>query len=121
MYTRLSKMMTLFGLGAMAFYAVMLASGQFSLEVMPQFVISAVMFLSSGRIMKKVARRIRIGQAEQAQEEVKGIDLQLLSWVVGLAVLMVLSLLLLIPFGVSIENTYLFKVTQQLCNSGLIP
>jgi hypothetical protein len=48
-------------------------------------------------------------------------DFQLLSWVIGLFILMVLSLMLLVPFGVSLEDTYLFRITHQLCDSGLIP
>ncbi|MBF0646603.1 hypothetical protein [Desulfuromonas acetoxidans] len=121
MYTKLSKLMTLFGLCAMGFYAIMLSSGQFSVEVLPQFALSAVFFLSSGRMMKKVARRIRAGQSEQDEDQANRIDLQLLSWVVGIALLMVLSLLLLVPFGVTIEHTYLFKVAHQLFDSALIP
>ncbi len=121
MYTRLSKLMTLFGLCAMGFYAIMLSSGRFSVEVLPQFALSAIFFLSSGRIMKKVARRIRAGQSEQSEEDPNRIDLQLVSWVVGIAVLMALSLLLLVPFGVTLEHTYLFKVAHQLFGSTLIP
>ncbi|MCD6527206.1 MAG: hypothetical protein J7K75_09475 [Desulfuromonas sp.] len=121
MQTRLSKLMTLFGLGAMGFYAVMLSSGQFSIEVMPQFALSAVFFLSSGRIMKKVARKIRAGNAEQDDDGPKRFDFQLFSWVVGVSVLMLLSLLLLVPFGTTLENTYLFKVATQLFDSTLIP
>lgn len=121
MYTRLSKLMTLFGLCAMGFYAIMLSSGRFTVEVMPQFALSAVIFLSSGRIMKKVARRIRAGNSEQDEAAPKRIDFQLLSWVVGVSLLMLLSLLLLVPFGVTIENTYLFKVANQLFDSSLIP
>ncbi|PLX90285.1 MAG: hypothetical protein C0620_13785 [Desulfuromonas sp.] len=121
MYTRLSKLMTLLGLCAMGFYAIMLSSGYFSVEVLPQFALSAVMFLSSGRIMKKVARRIRAGQTEQDGTDSKRLDLQLISWVVGVAILAVLCLLLLVPFGVTIEHTYLFKVAHQLFDSALIP
>lgn len=121
MYTKLSKLMTLFGLCAMGFYAIMLSSGNFSLNVMPQFAISAVMFLSSGRIMRKIAKRIRAGQGKEEEEKHQGMDVQLLSWVIGMFVLMVVSLMLLVPFGVSLEDTYLFRITHQLCDSGLIP
>ena len=121
MNTKLSKLMTLFGLCAMGFYAIMLSSGSFSLNIMPQFAISAVMFLSSGRIMRKVAKRIRTGQGKDEEDDHKGMDFQLLSWVIGLFILMVLSLMLLVPFGVSLEDTYLFRITHQLCDSGLIP
>lgn len=121
MYTKLSKLMTLFGLCAMGFYAILLSSGSFSLNIMPQFAISAVMFLSSGRIMRKIAKRIRAGQGKEVEEDHKGMDFQLLSWVIGMFVLMVVSLMLLVPFGVSIEDTYLFRITHQLCDSGLIP
>lgn len=121
MNTKLSKLMTLFGLCAMGFYAIMLSSGSFSLNVMPQLVISAVMFLSSGRIMRKVAKRIRAGQGKDEEDDHKGIDFQLLGWVIGLFVLMVVSLLLLVPFGVSLEDTYFFRITSQLFDSGFIP
>lgn len=118
MYTKLSKLMTLFGLAVMGFYAIMLSSGQFDLEVMPQFAIAAVIFLSSGRIMRKVARRI---QQQQNCSATSHVDLQLLCWLLGIAMLMILSLLLLVPFGVSLQDTYLFRLTHQLCNCGWTP
>ncbi|OQY19630.1 MAG: hypothetical protein B6I36_03640 [Desulfobacteraceae bacterium 4572_35.1] len=121
MYTKLSKVMTILGLVVMGFYALMLSSGKFTLEVVPQFTIAAVMFLSSGQIIKKIARRIHRNRQQQDNSKQSNFDLQLLFWVIGIILLMLLSLLLLVPFGVSIENTYLFRITHQLCNSGWTP
>lgn len=120
MYTKLSKLMTLFGLAAMGFYAIMLSSGNFSLEVMPQFAIAAIMFLSSGRIMKKIARRISLNRDERHNNQTH-LDLQLLVWMSGITLLMLLSLLLLVPFGVSIQDTYLLRLTHQLGIIGWTP
>ena len=58
MNARLSTQMTLLGICAMAFYGVMLGTGVFSTDLMPQFIISAVIFLSSGKIMRKAAQRM---------------------------------------------------------------
>lgn len=120
MYTKLSKLMTLVGLAVMAFYAIMLSSGKFSFEVMPQFAIAALMFLSSGRIMKKIARRITINRHDKSAQH-PSIDVQLLLWISGITLLMLLSLLLLIPFGVSIQDTYLLRLTHQLGMNGWTP
>jgi len=112
--------MTLFGLAVMGFYAIMLSSGKFALEVMPQFAIAAIMFLSSGRIMKKIARRIAINR-QQHHDHPCLCDLQLLIWISGITLLMFLSLLLLVPLGVSIQDTYLLRLTHQLGVNGWTP
>ena len=118
MYTKLSKIMTLCGLVAMVFYAIMLSFKGFSWEVMPQFTIAALMFLSSGHITKKIVRHL---QQRGGSQPISTIDFQLLFWVTGLTVLMSLALLLLVPFGVSLTDTYLFRLSQQLCNSSWTP
>jgi len=120
-YTKLSKLMTLFGLAVMGFYAIMLSSGKFSLEVMPQFATAAVMFLSSGRIMKKIAQRINFTHQKQRRDNQPHLDWQLLIWISGITLLMLLSLLILIPFGVSIQDTYLLRLTHQLSINGWTP
>jgi len=58
MKSRLSLQMTLLGLGVMIFYAGLLASGQASMEILPHYVISAVIFLCSGRMLRQMAARM---------------------------------------------------------------
>ena len=58
MNSKLSLQMTLLGLGVLAFYAGMLATGRVSVEVLPQFAVSAIIFLCSGRVMRQMAARL---------------------------------------------------------------
>jgi len=55
MNAKIGQHMTLLGICAMAFYGAMLASGKLSIDVMPQFVVSAAIFLRR----KKRANRNR--------------------------------------------------------------
>jgi len=123
MYNRLSQQMTILGLCAMAFYGLMLASGTFSLEVMPQFIISAVIFLSSGRVMKKAARKLRTSRANEEEEEKprRSIDWGLLNWVAGICFLSVLLILLIVPLGSSMQDGFIYKLAQQLFHTTHIP
>ena len=58
MNAKLSLQMTLLGLGVMVFYAGLLATGQVSMEILPHYAISAVIFLCSGRIMRQLAAKL---------------------------------------------------------------
>ncbi|TLM60371.1 MAG: hypothetical protein FDZ69_13990 [Deltaproteobacteria bacterium] len=58
MNAKLSLQMTLLGLGVMAFYAGLIATGQVSMEILPHYAISAVIFLCSGRIMRQIAAKL---------------------------------------------------------------
>jgi len=50
MNAKLSLQMTLLGLGVMVFYAGLLATGKVSMEILPHYAISAIIFLCSGII-----------------------------------------------------------------------
>jgi xanthine/uracil permease len=105
METKLSNYMTLIGLCAMAFYGVMMATGAMSLSVMPQFIISAIIFLTSGRIMKKAARRMR--NSREAVAEVPlffGIKWRSFTWPAALIALLIMILLMIKPIGVSPQD-----------------
>lgn len=58
MNAKISLQMTLLGLGVMVFYAGLIASGQVSMEILPHYAISAVIFLCSGRIMRQLAAKL---------------------------------------------------------------
>jgi hypothetical protein len=106
MDTRLSNYMTLIGLCAMAFYGMMMATGTMSISVMPQFIISAVIFLTSGRIMKKAAKRMRSQSREAvAQPPIFfGINWQKYTWPTALIALLIMTLLMIKPIGVSPQD-----------------
>jgi hypothetical protein len=105
MDTRLSNYMTLIGLCAMAFYGVMMATGTMSVAVMPQFIISAVIFLTSGRIMKKAAKRMR--RSSEAVAEIPlffGIKWRSFTWPTALIALLIMTLVMIKPIGVSPQD-----------------
>ncbi len=53
----LGQQMTILGLVALVYYAVLLTAGVLSTDVMPQFLVSALIFLSSGRLLRKAPRK----------------------------------------------------------------
>ncbi len=99
----LGRQMTFLGLIALAYYAVLLASGTVSIDVMPQFAVSAIIFLSSGRLMRK-ASLARVKKKEERQKPRKEPDwalwTQVLNWVMALGIISVLGLWALKPVGV---------------------
>lgn len=58
MNAKLSLQMTLLGLGVMVFYAGLLMSGHATLEILPHYTISAVIFLCSGKLMRQMAANL---------------------------------------------------------------
>ena len=58
MNAKFSLQMTLLGLGVMVFYAGMVMTGQVSMEILPHYAISALIFLCSGRIMRQMAAKL---------------------------------------------------------------
>jgi len=102
--------MTILGLAAMVFYAVMLATGVVGLDVMPQFMISAIIFLSSGRLMRMAARNLPPKEVDEEKEKRKLERAepdwnwlnQFLNWAMALVVIGVLALWVMKPIGVSL-------------------
>nr|NIS39774.1 hypothetical protein [Desulfuromonadales bacterium] len=93
----------------MIFYGLMLGTGNMTLEVMPQFVISAVIFLTSGRLMKKGASR-RHGDAEadkktDREEPDWAWMTLLLNWMAALTIIGLMAIMLMKPIGVSLIDT----------------
>ena len=112
MNANLSQQMTFLGLAAMVFYAVMLGTGVVGLDVMPQFMISAIIFLSSGRLMRMAARNLPPKEEEEDAEEEKRPKIkpdwawlsQFLNWVMVLIVVGALALWIMKPVGVSLVD-----------------
>ena len=107
MKAKLSRQMTLLGLGVLAFYAGVLGTGHASLEILPQFAISAVIFLSSGKIMKQMAAKLP-AKEETESEEVEEPNWELrnlvLNWVAAAAVVSIVALFLVKPASMSFNE-----------------
>ncbi len=107
MNAKLSRQMTLLGLGVLAFYAGVLGTGHASLEILPQFAISAVIFLSSGKIMKQMAEKLP-AKEETESEEVEEPNWELrnlvLNWVAAAAVVSIVALFLVKPASMSFNQ-----------------
>jgi uncharacterized membrane protein len=105
MNSKLSLQMSLLGLGVLAFYAGMLASGQVSIEVLPQFVVSAVIFLCSGRVMRQIAAKLPGRETDDKEEEKPEPDWALrtmvLNWVAAATIVSVVALFLVKPAGMT--------------------
>lgn len=127
MNLNLSHQMTLLGLAAMAFYAVLLATGTVGLDVMPQFMVSAIIFLSSGRLMRQAARKLpKKEQKEQPQKARTEPDwdwlAQFLNWFMALLVIGILALWIMKPVGVSfVEAIKQFQPDSHSYYSDAVP
>ncbi len=112
---KLSQQMTLLGLVALTYYAVLLAAGIVSTAVMPQFLASAIIFLSSGRLIRKGARNhSRKDTAKESQKTSQtepnwALRTQILNWVMTAVILCVLSLWVIKPIGISFLDFLTFK------------
>lgn len=66
MNAKISLQMTLLGLGVMVFYAGLLVSGHASLEILPHYTISALIFLCSGKLLRQMAARLPAHEPQEA-------------------------------------------------------
>ena len=91
----------------LAFYAGVLGTGHASLEILPQFAISAVIFLSSGKIMKQMAAKLP-AKEETESEEVEEPNWELrnlvLNWVAAAAVVSIVALFLVKPASMTFNE-----------------
>jgi hypothetical protein len=110
MNAKLSRQMTMLGLGVLVFYAGILGTGYASLEILPQFAISAVIFLSSGRIMRQIAEKLPVKEQEekQGEEETEEPNWELrnlvLNWVAAATVVSIVALFLVKPASMTINE-----------------
>lgn len=100
MNTKLSRQMTMLGFGILAFYATALGTGQASLEILPQFAVSAVIFLSSGKIMRYFTKGLQAKESQDGKEvEKPNWELRnlVLNWVAAATVISIVALFLVKP------------------------
>jgi len=63
---KLSQQMTFLGMAALMYYVALLAMGVLSVAVMPQFLVTTIIFISSGRLIRNGARkRIKENDSEK--------------------------------------------------------
>jgi len=112
MNMNLSRQMTLLGLGVLVFYAVLLASGEASLEILPQYAISVVFFLFSGKMMRQAASRLpekkRADEDEQKAEVDWALRTTILNWVAACLVISIMVLFLVKPAGMTFTDLLRF-------------
>ena len=126
MNAKLSQQMSLLALAALVCYAALLATGLVSLEVMPQFVVSALIFLTSGRLMRKPA----LNREDEEEPEEKNQKLSeedwdwlslLLNWTMSLLILGLLALWLMKPIGVDLVEALQQSSAHEGFFSGYVP
>jgi len=104
---KLSQQMTFLGLAALTYYGVLLAAGVVSAAVMPQFLVSAIIFLASGRLIQNGARKRAREEADtDSQKEPYpepnwALRTQILNWGMTILILCALGLWIVKPVGVS--------------------
>ena len=112
---KLSQQMTFLGLAALTYYAVLLATGVVNAEVMPQFLVSAIIFLSSGRLIRNGARKRAQKEADadpkkkQRPEPNWALRTQILNWVMAALIICALGLWVMKPVGITFLEFLTFK------------
>ncbi len=127
MNARLSQQMSLLALAAVLIYGVLLAADLISAEMLPQFVVSALIFFTSGRLMRKPAQ---IGEEDEEaprkpkkklrEEDWSWFSL-LLNWGMSLLILAALALWVLMPAGVDLGAALQQTSAHESFFSGYIP
>ena len=112
MHANLSRQISLLGFGAMLFYAALLATGQVSIEVLPQFAVSAIFFLFSGKIMRQMANRMP--EKEKEEKERPEIDwafrTSILNWMAAILIISVMVIVLVKPADTSYTDMAQFTI-----------
>jgi divalent metal cation (Fe/Co/Zn/Cd) transporter len=119
MNAKLSRQMTMLGLGVLAFYAAVLGTGHATLEILPQFAISAVIFLSSGKIMRQMAAKLPSKEKpEDDEEEIEAPNWELrnlvLNWVAAAAVVSIVALFLVKPTSMTFNEFSRFLLKMDV-------
>jgi len=106
--------LTLLGLGAVVFYGVLFATDLASLEVMPQFLVSALVFIGSGRMTRLLGAQ----RLEEDEDDDEAVELrqpatseadwarltQVFNWLAVFVVITVLALWVVKPQGTTLAD-----------------
>ena len=114
------KQIALLGLCTIAFYGILLATGSWSLEIMPQLAVSALIFLSSGRLLK-----IGISHKEKPVRTGPEPDwpwlTAFLNWAAAFVVIGAMAILLMKPAGLSFSEALHSAPSPQHFHADSIP
>jgi hypothetical protein len=121
----LGQYLTLLGFCALAFYGVMLGCGYLGLEAMPQFMVTAVIFLTAGRMLKKV----RLGGTEEEEEDAGALRREpdwpwltaFMNWTAALLIIALMAILLMKPAELSLLEAFKFSPAQSSFFAGAVP
>ena len=117
MNAKLSLQMTLLGLGVMVFYAGLLVTGQVSMEILPHYAISAVIFLCSGRMMRQMAARLPAREGGEATPNWILPDWSMrnamLNWVAASVLVSIMAVILAKPDGMTFVEMLQFAAAKS--------
>ncbi len=123
----MSQHMTLLGVCALFVYGALLASGVLSLADMPQFLVSAMIFLSAGRYLRLSARE----DEDRSEAPVKPGKRRtepdwpwltaLLNWTAALLVIGAMAILLMKPVGLSWKDAVSESQAHEHFFGGVVP
>lgn len=122
MNRKLSQHMSMLGFCAMLFYGAMLACGQLSLDVLPQFAVSAFIFLASGNLIRRTVRvkdededenrAVRQKQQEQQDEKIEKVEpdweylANWLNWSMVVVVVVFMAAWIMTPIGITFTDIF---------------
>jgi hypothetical protein len=122
----LGQYLTVLGFCALGFYGTMFGCGYLGLEAMPQFVVTAVIFLTAGRMLKKV----RLGSSEEEEKEVVG-ELRrepdwawltaFMNWTAALLIIAFMAILLMKPTDLSLLDAFKFAPARSSFFADAVP
>lgn len=122
----LGQYLTALGFCALGFYGVMVGCGYLGLEAMPQFVVTAAIFLTAGRMLRKA----RFGNAEEEEETDKGVLRRepdwpwltaFMNWTAALLIIALMAIMLMKPAELSLLEIFKFSSGQSSFFAGAVP
>lgn len=127
MNANLSQQMSLLGVAAVLCYVLLLSAELVTFEVMPQFIVSALIFITSGRLLR--ARGAENSEEEETKKASRPPRSEadwhwlslLLNWCMSLLVLGIMALWLMKPIGVDLLQAVQQSAAHDSYFSGYIP
>lgn len=124
MNANLSQQMSLLGVAAVLCYVLLLSADLVTFEVMPQFIVSALIFITSGRLL-----RARTDSGDDNEKTTKPPRSEadwtwlslLLNWCMSLLVLGIMALWLMKPIGVDLLQAVQQSAAHDSYFSGYVP
>lgn len=121
----LGQYLTVLGLCALGFYGVMFGCGYLGLEAMPQFIVTAVIFLTAGRMLRKV--RLGSGEEEEKDEILARREpdwpwlTAFMNWTAALLIIALMAILLMKPAELSLLDVFKSSSAQSSFFAGAVP